>query len=94
MLHEISATASLNISPITDQNPYFFNMLKLNNLGAISDLESGGVVAGNLTATLTLITLIIILTVLIVSTILIPMLIHTRRMSGASSVLLHDIGNQ
>jgi hypothetical protein len=47
-----------NLEPPTDESPYFFNMLKLNHLGAVN-LSGQGVLFGNQSATLTLLGLII-----------------------------------
>lgn len=85
-LYEISAAAPLNVSPSTDQNPYFFNMLKIDNLGAISKSREQGVLGGNLLATFTLLMLIGILVVLILPTIILPLWIFTRREGGNTGV--------
>jgi len=83
-LIDISDRAPLNVSPTTDQNPYFFNMLKLTNLGALGgQAKAGGVLGGNLLATYTLILLIFILVILMVPTILLPLWIRTRRDGGS-----------
>jgi hypothetical protein len=92
-LIDISDRAPLNVTPATDQNPYFFNMLKLSNLGALgSQVRGGGVLAGNLLATYTLIVLIVILVVLIVPTILVPLWIRTRRDGGHLGVGVSSFG--
>lgn len=54
---EVTAGAEMNFEPPTDENPYFFNMLRLSNLRAAARARSG-VMQGNLQATLTLVALI------------------------------------
>lgn len=75
-LYAISDKEDFNIRPPTDESPYFFNMLKLENLqaGIDANLMSSGVIRGNLTATISLIMLIAILTSLAVITIIVPLL--------------------
>jgi spermidine synthase len=63
----------LNYSPPTDNDPYFFNMLRLSHLGEASTSEPG-VLYGNLTASITLITLIIALVIISVLTIFFPVI--------------------
>ncbi|HJY64241.1 MAG TPA: hypothetical protein VJ455_08800, partial [Ignavibacteria bacterium] len=63
----------LNYFPPTDNNPYFFNMLKLSHLGEVSTSEYG-VLFGNLTASITLLVLIISLSVLTAITIIFPLI--------------------
>jgi len=70
------AGAELNCSPPTDESPYFFNMLRLNHIGA--GMHSGGVVSGNLTATLTLLGLVLTLLVVAIATIVLPLALRTR----------------
>jgi spermidine synthase len=73
--------AKFNLSPPTDENPYFFNMLRLENLGSALKTQSvgGGVIDGNLTATITLITLIGILGFLTLMAIIVPLLLYYSR---------------
>lgn len=77
-LASIVESAPLNYSPPTDENPYFFNMLRLRNL--TQSLDSNGVIKGNMIATLTLLVLILSLSVLTVITIVLPLLV--RRNTG------------
>jgi hypothetical protein len=71
----------LNYAPPTDDNPYFFNMLKLDHIGSLSTPEPG-VMSGNLTASMTLIIMIISLLVLSIITIIIPLIYGSRIKSG------------
>jgi hypothetical protein len=80
-LDNVIADQALNYTPPTDENPYFFNMLKWQTLYPALQLQAGanaGVIGGNLHATLTLISLIICLLLLTLLTIIIPLLIKTR----------------
>lgn len=83
---ELSAAvqqSDLNLTPPTDESPYFFNMLRLKNLAAFLNYQGGfggvGVVTGNLTATITLLALIGTLSGLTVLVIVVPLLIYHRR---------------
>ncbi len=69
--------APLRCDPTTDENPYFFNMLRLGDIGG-QLAEQGGVVAGNLWATLTLLALILCLVAMAVATILVPLVLRRR----------------
>ncbi|UCF05232.1 MAG: hypothetical protein JSV33_15145 [bacterium] len=72
-----TAKGNLNYDPPTDENPYFFNMLRLSRIGAAFRPETG-VVRGNLLATLTLLTLLLALSVVAVVTIVLPLALRTR----------------
>lgn len=65
-----------NFSPPTDESPYFFNMVKISDVFS-SQLNkvnySDGIIAGNLKASKTLISLIICLLVFTIITILLPL---------------------
>lgn len=71
------ATGPLNYEPPTDENPYFFNMLRLNHLNAISIFQQSnyGVLHGNLVATVTLIILILSLLLLAAITVILPLFV-------------------
>ncbi len=74
-----------NYTPPTDENPYFFNMLKIKSIPDIKKLmASGGIVHGNLYATFTLIILILCLSVLTIITIVVPLLFgsHKEKMNS------------
>jgi hypothetical protein len=67
----------LNFEPPTDDNPYFFNMLRLSHLDIISWSEPG-VLGGNTIATIILLGLILSLLLVSVATIVIPLLLRKR----------------
>ncbi len=78
--------AELNYSPTTDENPYFFNMLRLTNI--LSELGSSeGVVRGNLIATLTLVVLLLTLVAFVIATIVLPLMLraHSKPDAAVSS---------
>lgn len=76
-LWTLSKDTTFNLSPPTDDSPYFFNMLKLGGLGAALDAGTG-VLSGNLTATITLLVLLAALAVLCVVTIVLPLALGRR----------------
>ena len=63
-------------------------MLKLTNLGLALEQKGlgGGILSGNLTATITLVTLIMILVGLTIPTILVPVFVHTRNVANATQI--------
>jgi spermidine synthase len=71
------ADKPLNYEPPTDENPYFFNMLRLNHLELIFTAQIGAT-RGNLIATLTLVGLILSLLVLTAATIVVPLALRAR----------------
>ena len=73
--------AKTNCTPTTDENPYFFNMLRLSRIGDVFT-GGGGVLAGNLTATMTLAGLVLTLLVLAIATIVVPLLLRDRGLGG------------
>jgi hypothetical protein len=79
----------LNYDPPSDENPYFFNMLRLSHIRTALQSETG-VVQGNLIATITLVGLIISLLILTVVTVILPLLIAGgyKRGQGASSGII------
>ena len=78
------AGAPLNYDPPTDENPYFFNMLRLGHIRAAFKAD-GGVMRGNMVATLTLIGLLLTLLLLSIATIVIPLAL--RRHFGIDSAV-------
>lgn len=68
----------LNYEPPTDENPYFFNMLKISNLHFKSINAQQGVMSGNLQATITLLSLIGSLLLFTIFTIFIPLFLKDR----------------
>lgn len=73
-------SSNLNYSPPTDDNPYFFNMLKLNSVFSylIQHKLNDGVIEGNLIASLLLLILLICLIIISIFTILIPIKIRNK----------------
>lgn len=71
------ADREFNYTPPTDENPYFFNMLKLSNLKLAFNPQPG-VVRGNMIATLSLLGLLLALLVLTAITIVVPLALRTR----------------
>ncbi|WP_147707267.1 class I SAM-dependent methyltransferase [Microvirga massiliensis] len=66
----------LDLSAPTDARPFFFNQLRLASLldeDLFAHASTGGVYAGNLSATLTLAMLILISALLVVATIIVPL---------------------
>jgi hypothetical protein len=67
----------LDLSPPTDERPFFFNQLPLGNPVATfrlwRELKSQGVTSGNLTATATLLLLLLISAGLVVATVVVPL---------------------
>ena len=72
-LEERVADYPLNYSPPTDQNPYFFNMLRLGSIFEVKDLSAQVVIGGNIKATAMLIGLILTLLLITVATIVVPL---------------------
>jgi hypothetical protein len=65
----------LDLTPPTDDRPFFFNLLPLTRpFGAVRALgQHRGVIAGNVVATLTLLTILAISVVLVVGAIVVPL---------------------
>ena len=67
----------LDLAPPTDDRPFFFNQLPLNDLRALLDtnisIVTQGVVQGNLRATATILVLVGISLILVIGTIVIPL---------------------
>ncbi|KPL90153.1 spermidine synthase family protein [Herpetosiphon geysericola] len=80
----------LNYTPTTDENPYFFNMLRLDRMDVALNKTTAdnGVIDGNLTATLTLVGLIICLLIFAVMTIVLPLILKARNTSEASTTIV------
>jgi hypothetical protein len=73
-----TAHPDLDFSPPTDNRPFFFNMLKPASFARSSSLPTAGVVAGNIYATTTLVTLFCIATVMVAATIAYPLIATGR----------------
>lgn len=101
-LRETLADQPLTLTPPTDDNPYFFNMLKLGNIGYALALEDNSV-TGNIKAVTYLLTLIGVLFVLAVLTVILPLVVtssssafklvgNSRFRAGAVYFLLIGLG--
>ena len=71
------ATSPLNFQPTTDENPYFFNMLRLNHMEVLNWSDQG-VLAGNISATFTLGILILVLIIISSIVTLVPLILRPR----------------
>jgi hypothetical protein len=73
-LVRIGSTTELNLTPTWDSNPFFFNQLRLSDPKSMwRALQSGmGVAHGNLTASLTLLTLVMVSMLVVFMVILAP----------------------
>lgn len=80
-LNRIASMAILNTSPPTDDNPYFFNMLRLRHINQ-GLRPSQGVLRGNMIASLTLFGLILCLFGVAVITIIVPLVVKTGSTTG------------
>ncbi len=81
-LNRIASMAILNTSPPTDDNPYFFNMLRLRHINQ-GLRPSQGVLRGNMIASLTLFGLILCLFGVAVITIIVPLVVKTGSTTGS-----------
>ncbi len=94
-LAEIIRNEPLNFTPPTDNNPYFFNMLRMQHLGQFMR-TAPGVVRGNLVATGTLVVLIAALGVLTIGLILVPLWLRAStgrgQLRGAGMVYFVAVG--
>jgi hypothetical protein len=76
-LEEVTQGFDLDLTPPTDNRPFFFNQLRLFDLSMIEkllkNLPEGGVGAGNLLATRTLFLIFLLSFALVVSSIIIPL---------------------
>lgn len=69
---------ALNYSPPTDDNPFFFNMLRFGKINFNSIKRDGGIMTGNLQATIYLFLLILCLFVFSILTSIMPLIIKSR----------------
>ena len=83
-LQRLTSSFELDLTPPTDDRPFFFNQLPLNKPaqaisiwkkrgGITREAKTAGVLSGNLAATLTLIILFLLALSLVIATIVIPM---------------------
>jgi len=95
-LREATADAQVNYSAPTDEDPYFFNMLKVNQVlptflskpkeaGSKLKTQAVGVAYGNMIATQILLGLIAVLLVLAIVAIVFPLMLGTRGRSNCDA---------
>jgi spermidine synthase len=93
-LKKIATDTPFDVSPSTDNRPYFFNMLRLSHI--FFPVLHPGVVQGNLVATSTLIQLIVALALLCLLTIALPLIrskqAPLKRLSWAGAFYFSLIG--
>lgn len=79
-VQRLAEAQPLNMAPPTDEQPYFFNMIRLSKLGVTFSRprSHGGVVSGNLLATMTLVWLIVALAFFSLVTVVVPLLFRSR----------------
>jgi hypothetical protein len=77
-LKEIIQSHPLKIDPPTDDNPYFFNMLRLNNISFADSSLQRGIMMGNLRATKMLLLLILFLFLMTLAAILTPLFLKAE----------------
>jgi hypothetical protein len=77
-LQQAIAGEALNYTPTTDEQPYFFNLLRLDKLNEALHLSQTGVLNGNINATFTLLLLLMALLYVAAATVLLPLLIKER----------------
>jgi hypothetical protein len=83
-LGALSARFHLDVSPPTDERPFFFNQLRLTDSAAmLRAMEANsGVIKGNLAATVTLLIIVLLSLILVLLTIVLPALPSARQVSA------------
>jgi hypothetical protein len=83
-LGALSAKFHLDVSPPTDERPFFFNQLRLTDPAAmLRAMEANsGVIKGNLAATITLLIIVLLSLILVLLTIILPALPSARQVSA------------
>jgi hypothetical protein len=76
-LEQAISQEPLNYAAPRDENPYFFNMLRLGHLGQIH-AHAGGVIEGNMVAIWTLLQLILCLVIFSIGTVVLPLWLGGR----------------
>src|ERR1039458_5959175 len=86
-LGALSAKFHLDVSPPTDERPFFFNQLRLTDpVAMLRAMEANsGVIKGNLGATITLLIIVLLSFVLVVLTIILPALPSDRKSTRLTS---------
>lgn len=72
------ANEELNYSPPTDENPYFFNMLRFGHLDFKNIKKDGGIMTGNLQATISLFIVLGCLFIFSILTSIVPLFLKTK----------------
>lgn len=76
-LEKVLQNRTFNFMPPSDEIPYFFNMLRIGNIGKVSWDDLGkGMLKGNAVANLTLVGLIFSLLVVSIGTVIFPLLLR------------------
>ena len=83
-LQENIQSSPLRLDAPTDDDPYFFNLLRFRDIPHCLSFRTKGVMSGNLHATATLTGLILALMVMTVATILVPLILRGR-IAGADA---------
>jgi hypothetical protein len=99
-LRALPAIYHIDVSPPTDERPFFFNQLRITDPLAMIDAlnATSGVIKGNLAATLTLVIIILLSLILVILTIILPALPSAREVStrligiGTAYFLLIGLG--
>jgi len=99
-LRALPALYHIDVSPPTDDRPFFFNQLRLTDPEAVRQAlqATSGVLLGNLTATLTLVIIVVLSLILVVLTVVLPALPSARRIAprliglGSAYFLLIGLG--
>jgi hypothetical protein len=83
-LADLSARFHQDVSPPTDDRPFFFNQLRMTDPHAILNAMQArsGVIRGNFDATITLLIIVLLSLLLVVLTIMLPALPSLRRVSA------------
>jgi hypothetical protein len=83
-LGALSAKFHLDVSPPTDERPFFFNQLRLTDPAAmLRAMEANsGVIKGNLAVTVTLLIIVLLSPILVLLTIVLPALPSARQVSA------------
>jgi len=81
-LLDMTRDTELNYEPPTDESPYFFNMLRLKHISKAMGMY-GGVIRGNVVATLTLGGLFVCLMVLTAVAVIVPLSVKSFRTGTA-----------
>jgi SAM-dependent methyltransferase len=76
-LQQAAATSPLNYQPTTDENPYFFNILRLDHLEVLN-WEEQGILRANISSTYTLAILILILLFITILVTVVPLALRSR----------------